>query len=915
MRFAMLCTLACAACSSTGDALVVVTVSSAGGDIQNVQKLHASATASGHTKAFDVSFGNGMLFNIPPTHDFGVEIPAAYAGAFDITLDALAANGDTLASGMNSTTTSAGKETMLEVKLGNGLPGDLGGDGGGDANIDMVCVPLKCDQAGYGCGTLTTCGVDVDCGPCVLSSVHPSIANTGDTIILEGSFNPNVTVIFPGGTSATPTLLGTHRATVTVPATATAGLMGLSVGGTVGILRQPFRRANFKMALHDFHQTYEQTDAARAMSITAQEHTNAGAALAGQMVEVFGGLGYSGASPTPIPTVEMADVNGDGTVGLFNQDSRQLVTARSGFSTYSTPAAIFLIGGTDGGSAIFTSVEKASIHGDGSGTDTWGTVSGVTLNLARYYAGTAVIGDYLYVFGGATAGPIPGVNPNATKTIERAPIDSVDGSLGPFEMVTVQTNHPRVGAMPFVAKDKVYLIGGFDGTGFLTTIEEAPINGDGSLGTFSHSVNTSLQLDRALGGIVQLGGQVYVLGGASTNNGTTSTTPVNSAEKAGINSDGTLGAFASAGISLAQPRSSQPLLIGNYVYFFHSAGGSGPSGLAERSSIVDITAGLAPFADSGKMLAQAKFGMASVVVGKYLYLFGGDAGLGTGGLQKDAAKAIINDDGTLGPVTPSGALLNTPRNNSGVVAFGRDIHVCGGIVPGGPPPVFDNTCEHFTANLDGSLTLQPSPTAIAMPTKRAKFQMVAANGFLYAVGGDAGGGSCDRIALQGGRPVGNTMAVCPAQSYDVIANGRSHALIGTTDYLFGGIINDVQPTADVSQSSTDLLTFIGSGSKLADVIYDGISFSDGARVLLAGGVNSNMDMGLGSVSSELQGAPVILNSGNFQVQPFIAAGNLSTARRLPSGVMTHSYIYVIGGSGGLKGADMPLASIETAAIQ
>src|SRR5689334_15398973 len=65
-----------------------------------------------------------------------------------------------------------------------------------------------------------------------LLSIEPAIATTGETLVLEGTFAETATVQFPGGAVQSATVLGDHRATVVVPAAATAGDLTVSTGGT-----------------------------------------------------------------------------------------------------------------------------------------------------------------------------------------------------------------------------------------------------------------------------------------------------------------------------------------------------------------------------------------------------------------------------------------------------------------------------------------------------------------------------------------------------------------------------------------------------------------------------------------------------------------------------------------------------------
>ena len=60
---------------------------------------------------------------------------------------------------------------------------------------------------------------------CQLLASRPALAKAGATLILEGTFDAEreATITFPGGESAPMYVLGLHRATVVVPASATAG--------------------------------------------------------------------------------------------------------------------------------------------------------------------------------------------------------------------------------------------------------------------------------------------------------------------------------------------------------------------------------------------------------------------------------------------------------------------------------------------------------------------------------------------------------------------------------------------------------------------------------------------------------------------------------------------------------------------
>jgi hypothetical protein len=910
MRLAVLFALAVAGCSSGGDALVVVTVSSSMGTITGINKLRATVTAAGHTAPLDVSMNAGAPFDIPPNRTFGIEVPEGLVGAFTIDLDALGAGDVVLASGSDSDTTSAGKRTDVEIDLTNGVINmDLGGDGGRDAagdGGDMSCVPQTCLQANYGCGMLNTCGMDIDCGACVLASVHPSVANTGDTIILEGRFNPNVAVIFPGNVSVMPTLLGPGRATVVVPATATAGAIAIQLaGGSPLFVKQFFRRASFALGLHDFRNTYEQTDTGRPMPVLPRPLGNGGSAVIGQTVQLFGGFDYNaGPTPSPAPTVQSSWVHFDGSVDTFNIDNgKGLVTPRGGFATYTCANGVYVIGGYDGGAVTYKSVEKAPIHGDGSGIDTFQVVSGVELNAGRYFAGSAVIGPWLYVFGGVTGALGAG---SLLKSIERAPINTFDGSLGPFEMVPIQTSLARAGSSALVLRDKVYLIGGLDSNGsFSTQIEEATINGDGSIGAFAvpATITTSLQADRAVAGIVQLGTQIFILGGASSTAVGGNGNPSNSIERATLNTDGSLGSFTLLPITMKAGRLGQPLIIGNYLYY--AAAGGDQSDVVERSSII-ATGSLGAFADTGRTVTPARVQMATAVVGNGLYIIGGAAG---GTTFPTIQRAQIDPDGTLGNFVNIVAGKQIPdllheRSGAATAVIERTVYVCGGTNSSGRR----TDCESFRVEPDGTVNLQPTPPP--MTTKRAGFNVAALGKNLYAIGGDLGGWSTvERIPLDvNQRPNGN-WAPQPSPSpvpFASISSGRHGVVIGDHHYMISG---DATPQIDAALfDGTQLLAYGNKARFMTEWRFDGALLNVGPRIYQAGGKVT----GTTTPSANVERADTDINLGELRLLDFTDAGaDMMHARFGHSAVVLGNFAYVISGNDG----NGPIGSIEVAPIQ
>jgi hypothetical protein len=82
-----------------------------------------------------------------------------------------------------------------------------------------------------------------------------------------------------------------------------------------------------------------------------------------------------------------------------------------------------------------------------------------------------VLGRWLYVIGGETTGDV------IDGTFERAEIGD-DGSLGPFELVPqVALAKPRIEFGTAVVGPWLYVFGGFDGVTQLSTVERVRIAG------------------------------------------------------------------------------------------------------------------------------------------------------------------------------------------------------------------------------------------------------------------------------------------------------------------------------------------------------------------------------------------------------------------------------------------------------
>jgi len=205
-----------------------------------------------------------------------------------------------------------------------------------------------------------------------------------------------------------------------------------------------------------------------------------------------------GFTTTNVSTVYTAPINTDGTLGTWTTGTSIPVAIR-GASVIVTKNRVYLLGGYT--TAAVSTVYTAPINTDGT-LGTWTT--GTSLPGVLFTSTAVTTKDRVYLLGGN--------NGSKVTTVYTAPINT-DGTLGTW---TTGTSLPGVlsDSMPVVTKNRVYLLGGQSGTSAVSTVYTAPINSDGTLGTWT----TGSSLPGVLGNSVAIvtSSRVYLLGGYTT---------------------------------------------------------------------------------------------------------------------------------------------------------------------------------------------------------------------------------------------------------------------------------------------------------------------------------------------------------------------------------------------------------------
>ncbi|MBI2931211.1 MAG: hypothetical protein HYY16_06140, partial [Planctomycetes bacterium] len=346
---------------------------------------------------------------------------------------------------------------------------------------------------------------------------------------------------------------------------------------------------------------------------------------------------YSGSAMLSAP------INQDGTLGAFTSTAPP-PTSRSGARMVAHSGVVYVTGGTSGGA-----VESDMSVVEGGGVTTHGTVSGWTTTtqmpatLASHAA--AAYDGYVYVTGGFSGGFL--------NDVRYAPVNP-DGTIGAWT-ATNSFAGPRAGHACVAHRGYLYVIGGRDGGGDLTDVQKAPIQPDGSVGTWE--VLSSLIIERHDHAVAVYGEFLYAIGG---------TTALDEVEFASINPDGTLGAWSG---TTALPTGRWDHASVAYNGYLYALGGSDGADRLREAQVapINVDGTLGPWQPTTG-LPLAREAHAAVVENGYVYVLGGSRAAGD--TSNAVLSAPIHGDGSLGEWTFTQPLAQKRSAHAAVVHAG-----------------------------------------------------------------------------------------------------------------------------------------------------------------------------------------------------------------------------------------------------
>lgn len=211
-----------------------------------------------------------------------------------------------------------------------------------------------------------------------------------------------------------------------------------------------------------------------------------------------------------VSEVDYAPLNPDGSVGTW-QSTTALPANRVYGQLEQAGGTLYYLGGQDSTGTAQSTIYYATPASDGSITS-WSTTTGGIGNTSTSAATTrtqfssTVWNNRIFVLGGYDS------NLNPTNTVFVSPQLNSGGDI-PAGSWTSQTpfNVARDGLTAIAYANNIYVLGGHDGTNYLSDVQYAQINADGSIGSWSYTTSLPRNVSDADG--FAANGYMYIFGG------------------------------------------------------------------------------------------------------------------------------------------------------------------------------------------------------------------------------------------------------------------------------------------------------------------------------------------------------------------------------------------------------------------
>ena len=656
-------------------------------------------------------------------------------------------------------------------------------------------------------------------------------------------------------------------------------------------------------------------------------------------------------------TVEYSRVNGDGSLGTWNTTTSLMSPgARDRFSASAYNGYVYVAGGQTNTTTATNVVQYAPINSDGT-LGSWANVT--AFPTARRDFGFATERGHMYVYGGCTTGNACGTFLGDTQYA----VINADGTLGQWQQ-TANTAGSRgstdqMGTTFY--NGYLYTLGGCalersGNNNCRTRTNYVGYSTPDTTGTFdglTAQANTpynptASSVARFGGQAVALNGYVYYIGGSSSTTGATYSAVVSGAQ---INTDGSLGAWTTTGMTALPAQAGDNAgrtgfgLVAAGTKLYVIGGIELTTGAARNylTSVISATQNtsngqIGAWGNENALPGADSF-MTSFIWNNYVYAIAGRDSTAT--VKNSVYYSKIGTTGTLGTWSTSGNTIGTRVWGQAGAVYGNYVY----LVSGNTSTTADSrttTVQLGTIQSSGDISGWTTTTAIGTAVQYAK--AVIHNDYLYVYGGSVNGTTQVTIAWVQITPSSGALGTWSTTNVgsttysgtDGLNFARSNEAAVDVDgytYLIGGchatestFTPDTCTTIVTATSTTETEVYQpndgGTGqtnswgtsgatalptakADAAALAYNGYMYSIGGCTAYTAGVCSTW-------STEIKYAPI--NSDGTLGSWSSTTAQLATATSLLQAEAYNGFIYVLGGQTTASGAGAAVTTVLYGAI-
>lgn len=347
------------------------------------------------------------------------------------------------------------------------------------------------------------------------------------------------------------------------------------------------------------------------------------------------------------------------------ESANQMSTGRTRGASFGYNGYLYAVGGYDSSAGgVLSDIQFAKIDVSNGSIDAFRT-SAVTISQ-RWGLTVPVSSSYAYVIGGCTSGASPNGCTARTDVIQTFQIYNND-SGAPADYVSSGNyfSVDRFGAGSAIHNGYIYVAGGCIGAtdcnNATNSVEYALLNTDGTIGTWA-STTGLLPSDRAFGQLEQVGGTLYFIGGQDDLEAAQAT--IYYAAPSG----GNISAWSTATYSLPAARTMLSSAVWNgRIYATGGAEADVAQSMIYISPVLSSGGNIASAWATGTSFNTARSGHTAITYANNLYILGGYDGTN---YLSDVQYTQINADGTLDPWSFTTSLPGRARLSDGFATNG-----------------------------------------------------------------------------------------------------------------------------------------------------------------------------------------------------------------------------------------------------